>query len=94
MINAEAENVEEILPLPEDFTGRGQLFMLRVRGDSMIEAGIFDGDYIVVRQQGTAEPGETVVAGIPARVIKQVAELTGPPGWFERPYVWPPYSDG
>src|SRR5438552_10547472 len=60
-----AENVEEILPLPEDFTGRGQLFMLRVRGDSMIEAGIFDGDYIVVRQQGTAEPGETVVAGIP-----------------------------
>src|SRR6058998_3676369 len=60
-----AENVEEILPLPEDFTGRGQLFMLRVRGDSMIEAGIFDGDYIVVRQQETAEPGETVVAGIP-----------------------------
>src|SRR6059058_1485917 len=57
-----AENVEEILPLPEDFTGRGQLFMLRVRGDSMIEAGIFDGDYIVVRQQETAE---TVVAGIP-----------------------------
>ena len=39
--------------------------MLRVRGDSMIEAGIFDGDYIVVRQQATAEPGETVVAGIP-----------------------------
>src|SRR5437762_1816153 len=59
------ENVEEILPLPEDFTGRGQLFMLRVRGDSMIEAGIFDGDYVVVRQQGTAEPGEKVVAGIP-----------------------------
>ena len=59
------ENVEELLPLPLDFTGDGQLFMLRVRGDSMIEAGIFDGDYIVVRQQGTAEPGETVVAGIP-----------------------------
>src|SRR5256884_9540400 len=60
-----AENVEEILPLPEDFTGRGQLFMLRVRGDSMIEAGIFDGDYIVVRQQETAQPGETLLAGIP-----------------------------
>jgi len=60
-----AENVEETLPLPEDFTGDGQLFMLRVRGDSMIDAGIFDGDYVVVRQQPTAEPGETVVAGIP-----------------------------
>ena len=60
-----AENVEEILPLPEDFTGRGQLFMLRVRGDSMIEAGIFDGDYVVVRQQPDAENGDTVIAGIP-----------------------------
>jgi repressor LexA len=60
-----AENVEETLPLPEDFTGDGQLFMVRVRGDSMIDAGIFDGDYIVVRQQPTAEPGDTVVAGIP-----------------------------
>ena len=39
--------------------------MLRVRGDSMIEAGILDGDYVVVRQQPTAEPGDTVVAGIP-----------------------------
>jgi len=45
------ENVEELLPLPEDFTGDGQLFMLRVRGDSMIDAGIFEGDYVVVRQQ-------------------------------------------
>jgi repressor LexA len=60
-----AENVEETVPVPEDFTGRGQLFMVRVRGDSMIEDGIFDGDHIVVRQQGTADPGDTVVAGIP-----------------------------
>jgi repressor LexA len=60
-----AENVEETVPVPEDFTGRGQLFMLRVRGDSMIDAGIFDGDHIVVRQQSTADPGDTVVAGIP-----------------------------
>ena len=59
------ENVEELLPLPEDFTGTGQLFMLRVRGDSMIDAGIFDGDYVVVRQQAEAEKGEIVVAGIP-----------------------------
>jgi repressor LexA len=60
-----AENVEETLPVPEDFTGDGTLFMLRVRGDSMIEAGIFDGDYVVVRQQPDAEAGDTVIAGIP-----------------------------
>jgi repressor LexA len=60
-----AENIEEVLPLPEDITGRGELFMLTVRGDSMIEAGIFDGDYVVVRRQPTADPGEIVVAGIP-----------------------------
>ncbi|MGI8793398.1 MAG: transcriptional repressor LexA [Acidimicrobiales bacterium] len=59
------ENVEELLPLPEDFTGTGDVFMLRVRGDSMIEAGILDGDYVVVRQQQTAEKGDIVVAGIP-----------------------------
>lgn len=59
------ENVEELLPLPEDFTGDGQLFMLRVRGDSMIDAGIFDGDFVVVRQQEEANKGDVVVAGIP-----------------------------
>lgn len=59
------ENVEELLPLPEDFTGTGSLFMLRVRGESMIDAGILDGDYVVVRQQPEAENGDIVVAGIP-----------------------------
>jgi repressor LexA len=59
------ENVEEVLPLPEQLTGTGPLFMLRVRGDSMIDAGIFDGDYVVVRAQEVAEPGDVVVAGIP-----------------------------
>ncbi len=59
-----SENVEELLPLPEDFTGTGTLFMLRVRGDSMIEAGIFDGDFVVVRQQPEADNGDIVVAGI------------------------------
>ncbi|HMC41258.1 MAG TPA: transcriptional repressor LexA [Acidimicrobiales bacterium] len=59
------ENVEELLPLPEDFTGDGQLFMLRVRGESMIEAGILDGDFVVVRQQAEADKGDVVVAGIP-----------------------------
>jgi repressor LexA len=59
------ENVEELLPMPEDFTGDGQVFMLKVRGDSMIEAGILDGDYVVVRQQAEASKGDIVVAGIP-----------------------------
>jgi repressor LexA len=59
------ENVEELMPLPEDFTGTGTLFMLRVRGDSMIDAGIFEGDYVVVRAQPEAEKGDIVVAGLP-----------------------------
>jgi repressor LexA len=59
------ENIEELLPLPEDFTGEGQLFMLQVRGESMIDAGILDGDYVVVRQQQEADKGDVVVAGIP-----------------------------
>lgn len=60
------ENVQEIYPLPEDFTGTGgELFMLKVRGDSMIDAGILDGDYVVARAQVTAENGEIVIAGIP-----------------------------
>lgn len=58
------QNIEESYPLPQDFTGDGALFMLKVRGDSMIEAGIFDGDFVVVRQQPTAENGDMVVASI------------------------------
>lgn len=60
-----SENIEELLPLPEDFTGKGNLFMLRVRGDSMVDAGILDGDYVVVRQQPEATNGDIVAAGIP-----------------------------
>ena len=58
-------NVEEIMPIPTDLCGDGDLFMLRVRGDSMIEVGIFDGDYLVARAQVTAEKGDIVIAGIP-----------------------------
>jgi repressor LexA len=59
------EQVEEIVPVPADLTGDGELFMVRVRGDSMVELGILDGDLVVARSQATAEPGEVVVAGIP-----------------------------
>lgn len=69
------ENLEELLPLPQDFTGHGQLFMLEVRGDSMTGAGILDGDHVVVRQQPTAERGDIVVAGIPGdeATVKRLA---------------------
>ena len=60
-----AENIEEVMPLPSDFTGEGDLFMLRVRGESMIELGILDGDYVVASKQPTANDGDVVVAGIP-----------------------------
>jgi repressor LexA len=59
------QNVEELLPVPADFTGDGELFMLRVRGDSMIEAGILDGDYVVCNTQPLVVNGDIVVAGIP-----------------------------
>lgn len=56
------ENVEEYLPLPASFVQDEQSFILEISGDSMIEAGIFDGDYVVVRQQSHANNGEIVVA--------------------------------
>jgi len=56
------ENIEENLPLPKQVVGDTASFMLTIRGDSMIEAGIFDGDYVVVREQPTANNGEIVVA--------------------------------
>jgi repressor LexA len=59
------ENVEELVPVSADLTGDGTLFMLRVRGDSMIDVGILDGDFVVVRQQPDANNGDVVVAGIP-----------------------------
>jgi repressor LexA len=58
------ENVEELMVLPEELVGQGRLFVLRVRGDSMIGKGILDGDYVVVREQQRAEPGDVVVAGV------------------------------
>lgn len=56
------ENVEESFPVPARFVSGGTNFMLTVRGESMIEAGIMDGDYILVEQQQTANNGDIVVA--------------------------------
>ena len=56
------ENVTDTFPIPIDFVGNCESFMLTVRGESMIEAGILDGDYILVKKQNTANNGEIVVA--------------------------------
>ena len=56
------ENLTDVFPIPLDFVGNSESFMLVVRGESMIEAGILDGDYILVKKQNVARNGEIVVA--------------------------------
>jgi repressor LexA len=56
------ENIEDTFPLPAELVGDDTIFMLRVRGDSMIDAGIFDGDLVAVRQQPNADNGDIVAA--------------------------------
>jgi repressor LexA len=56
--------VEDVFPLPRQVVGEGTLFLLQVKGDSMVEAAICDGDWVVVRQQPVAEAGEIVAAMI------------------------------
>ncbi|WP_204037285.1 transcriptional repressor LexA [Micromonospora qiuiae] len=72
------EHVEEMLALPAELVGRGTLFALRVRGDSMIEAAITDGDFIVVRQQAVADNGDLVAAMIDGEAtVKQYRTRDG-----------------
>jgi repressor LexA len=59
-----AENIETTIPLPTEIVRDDSTFVLRVKGESMIDAGIFDGDYVVVHQQPTAVNGDIVVAQI------------------------------
>lgn len=91
------ENVQELLPLPEDFTGDGPVFMLKVRGDSMVDKGILDGDFLVVRQQAEAQKGDVVVAGIPGdeATVKTFSKRNGkivltPANERLSPMVFPP----
>jgi repressor LexA len=56
------EHIEEYFVLPENIVGKDTVFMLRIQGESMIEAGILDGDYVIVRQQTSANNGDIVVA--------------------------------
>lgn len=57
-----AEDVENVMALPTDLVGNGPVFMLEIRGDSMIDAGILDGDYVVIRRQDHARDGEIIAA--------------------------------
>ncbi len=59
------EVAHELMSIPEQFAGRGDSFVLQVRGESMVDAGILSGDFLVVQRQATANTGEIVVAGIP-----------------------------
>ena len=65
------QNIEEVLPLPSEIAGGEGSFALTVRGDSMIEDGILDGDIVVVKPQSTARNGETVVALIVKKYFRE-----------------------
>jgi repressor LexA len=75
------EDIEELIPMPRDLVGDGTLFALTVVGDSMVDAAIWDGDTVVVRQQPTAESGEIVAAMIDGEAtIKQLKLQNTPSG--------------
>ena len=66
------QQVDEVFPLPRQLTGKGELFMLKVVGESMIDAAICDGDWVVVRQQQTAENGDIVAAMLDSEATVKV----------------------
>jgi repressor LexA len=76
------ERVEEIFPLPKSLVGDGTLFMLEVRGDSMVDAAICDGDYVVIRQQPTANNGEFVAAMIDGEATVKTFQKKGGQVWL------------
>jgi repressor LexA len=72
------QQVEDFFPLPKQLVGEGQLFMLKVAGDSMINAAIADGDWVVIRQQEDAENGEIVAAMIDGEAtVKTLKRVDG-----------------
>ncbi len=85
------EQREGEIPLPADLVGPGEHFLLRVRGDSMIGKGIFDGDLVIVRQQSSAERGALVVALIDGEATVKQLERDGR-DWILRP-ANPAYAD-
>ena len=80
------EAIEDVFPLPRQIVGEGQLFLLKVVGDSMVDAAICDGDWVVVRQQPTADNGEIVAAMIDgeATVKTHVGHILAKTGMRDR----------
>jgi repressor LexA len=76
------ERIEEVFPLPRALVGEGTLFLLEVVGDSMIDAAICSGDYVVVRQQPTAENGEIVAALIEGEATVKTLQRRGGQTWL------------
>ena len=76
------QQVEETLPLPESLVGKGDLFMLKVKGESMINAAICDGDYVVIRQQKDANNGDIVAAMIDGEATVKTFSRKGGHIWL------------
>jgi repressor LexA len=76
------ENIEDIFPLPKQIVGNGTLFLLSVVGESMINAGIKDGDWVVVRQQQVAENGEIVAAMVDGEATVKTFKVSGDHVWL------------
>ncbi len=76
------ESPEEFLPLPRQLTGEGVLFIVKVTGDSMVNAGILNGDLVVIRQQPTVEDGEMVAARLEDEVTVKTFERSGGHVWL------------
>ena len=72
------QHIEEVYPLPQSLVGKGELFLLKVVGDSMIDLAICDGDFVVIRSQKSAEKGEIVAAMIDGEAtVKTLSKKDG-----------------
>ncbi|MEB3068884.1 transcriptional repressor LexA [[Mycobacterium] vasticus] len=76
------EAVEEVFPLPRELVGEGELFLLKVVGESMVDAAICDGDWVVVRQQNVADNGDIVAAMIDGEATVKTFKRTGGQVWL------------
>src|SRR5207245_9734049 len=76
------QSIEDVLPLRKALVGEGTVFMLKVVGDSMIDAAIADGDWVVVRQQPTADNGSIVAAMIDGEATVKTFKHTGDHVWL------------
>ncbi|MBV8929467.1 MAG: repressor LexA [Mycobacteriaceae bacterium] len=76
------EAVEDVFPLPRELVGEGSLFLLKVVGESMVDAAICDGDWVVVRQQSVADNGDIVAAMIDGEATVKTFKRTGNQIWL------------